>query len=58
MSNSRSDDKEQQRFWNEFRIGVLAVVAIALLFLGVRFLQGVPLFGNTYTVVAQFESAD
>ena len=58
MSNSRSDDKEQQRFWNEFRIGLLAVVAIALLFLGVRFLQGVPLFGNTYTVVAQFESAD
>jgi hypothetical protein len=32
-------------------------VALALLFLGVRFLQGVPLLGNTYTLVARFESA-
>lgn len=58
MSTTRDDEKEQQRFWNEFRIGVLAVVAIALLFLGVRFLQGVPLLGNTYPLIARFESAD
>ncbi|GEM_PF-2798857 len=58
MSTARTDDKEQQRFWNEFRIGVLAVVSIALLFLGVRFLQGTPLLGRTYALIAQFESAD
>jgi phospholipid/cholesterol/gamma-HCH transport system substrate-binding protein len=58
MSTARTDDKEQQRFWNEFRIGVLAVGAIALLFLGVRFLQGTPLLGSTYALIAQFESAD
>ena len=58
MSTARTDDKEQQRFWNEFRIGVLAVVSIALLFLGVRFLQGTPLLGSTYALIAQFESAD
>ncbi len=58
MSTARTDDKEQQRFWNEFRTGVLAVGAIALLFLGVRFLQGVPLLGNTYALIAQFEDAN
>jgi phospholipid/cholesterol/gamma-HCH transport system substrate-binding protein len=58
MSTARTDDKEQQRFWNEFRIGVLAVGSIALLFLGVRFLQGTPLLGSTYALIAQFESAD
>jgi len=57
MSDSRSEQKEQTRFWNEFRVGVLAVVAIVLLVLGVRFLQGVPLLGDTYPLVAQFESA-
>jgi len=57
MSDSRSEQKEQKRFWNEFRVGVLAVVAIALLVLGVRFLQGVPLLGSTYPLVAQFENA-
>jgi phospholipid/cholesterol/gamma-HCH transport system substrate-binding protein len=57
MSDSRSEQKEQERFWNEFRVGVLAVVAIALLVLGVRFLQGVPLLGDTYPLVAQFENA-
>jgi phospholipid/cholesterol/gamma-HCH transport system substrate-binding protein len=58
MSTSRTEEKEQNRFWNEFRIGVLAVAALALLFLGIRFLQGVLLLGNTYTLVARFESAD
>jgi phospholipid/cholesterol/gamma-HCH transport system substrate-binding protein len=57
MSDSRSEQKEQERFWNEFRVGVLAVVAIALLVVGVRFLQGVPLLGSTYPLVAQFENA-
>jgi len=57
MSDSRSEQKEHERFWNEFRVGVLAVVAIALLVLGVRFLQGVPLLGDTYPLVAQFEKA-
>lgn len=58
MSDSRSEQKEHERFWNEFRVGVLAVVALALLVLGVRFLQGVSLLGNTYPLVAQFERAD
>jgi len=58
MSTDRNEEKEQERFWNEFRIGVLAVGAIALLFLGVRFLQGTPLLGSTYALIAQFESAD
>lgn len=40
------------------QIGVLAVVALALLFLGVRFLQGVPLLGNTCTLVAQFDKVE
>lgn len=57
MSTSRSEQKEQERFWNEFRVGVLAVAAIGLLVLGVRFLEGVPLLGNTYPLVAEFESA-
>jgi phospholipid/cholesterol/gamma-HCH transport system substrate-binding protein len=58
MSTSRTEEKEEERFWNEFRIGVLAVGAVVLLFLGVRFLQGVPLLGNTYPLIVQFDSAD
>lgn len=57
MSTSRSEQKEQERFWNEFRVGVLAIVAIGLLVLGVRFLEGVPLLGNSYPLVARFEKA-
>jgi len=58
MSSSRSDEKEQERFWNEFRVGVFAVVGITLLLLGFQFLKGVPLFGGTYTLVADFETAN
>ncbi|MEF8817010.1 MAG: MlaD family protein, partial [Salinibacter sp.] len=58
MSTDRSDEKEQERFWNEFRVGVLAVAALALLVLGVRFLQGTSLLGNTYTLTARFEQAE
>ena len=57
MSPSRSEQKKETRFWNEFRVGVFAVAAVALLVLGVRFLEGVPLLGNTYPLVAQFKSA-
>jgi ABC-type transport system involved in resistance to organic solvents, periplasmic component len=58
MSTDRSEEKEQERFWNEFRVGVLAVAALALLVLGVRFLQGTSLFGNTYPLTARFEQAE
>jgi len=58
MSTDRSEEKEQERFWNEFRVGVLAVAALALLVLGVRFLQGTSLFGNTYPLTAHFEQAE
>jgi len=58
MSTDRNEEKEQQRFWNEFRVGVLAVVALVLLVLGIRFLQGTSLLGNTYTLTAQFERAE
>lgn len=57
MSSSRDEEKEQQRFWNEFKIGLLAVAAVALLVFGVRFLQGSALFGGTYPLVAEFENA-
>lgn len=58
MSTDRNEEKEQQRFWNEFRVGVLAVVALVLLVLGVRFLQGTSLLGNTYALTARFERAE
>jgi phospholipid/cholesterol/gamma-HCH transport system substrate-binding protein len=57
MSSSRSEEKEQRRFWNEIKVGLLAVGAIALLVLSVRFLEGVPMFGGTYTLVSEFENA-
>lgn len=58
MSTDRSDENEQERFWNEFRVGVLAVVALALLVGGIRFLQGTSLLGNTYPLIAHFEAAE
>ncbi|WP_103029464.1 MlaD family protein [Salinibacter altiplanensis] len=58
MSSDRSDEKERERFWNEFRVGVLAVTALGLLVLGVRFLQSTALFGSTYTLTARFEQAE
>lgn len=58
MSTDRTEEKEQERFWNEIRIGILAVVALLLLVGGVRFLQGVSLFGNAYVLTATFETAD
>ncbi|WP_103019251.1 MlaD family protein [Salinibacter altiplanensis] len=58
MSSDRSDEKERARFWNEFRVGVLAVTALGLLVLGVRFLQSTALFGSTYTLTARFEQAE
>lgn len=57
MSTDRTEEKEQERFWNEIRIGIFAVVALVLLVGGVRFLQGVSLFGDTYVLTANFETA-
>ncbi len=58
MGTSRSEEKEQERFWNEFRVGVFAVAAISLLIVGFQFLKGSPLFEGTYTLVANFETAN
>jgi len=58
MSTDRTEEKEQERFWNEIRIGIFAVVALVLLVGGVRFLQGVSLFGEGYVLTAHFETAD
>lgn len=57
MSETQAD-KEQERFWNEFRVGVFAVGAIVLAVVGFQFLKGDPLFGGTYTLTATFEQAD
>ncbi len=57
MSTDRTEEKEEERFWNEIRIGILAVVALLLLVGGVRFLQGVSLFGDGYVLTANFEAA-
>lgn len=56
MSNTQ-EDKEQERFWNEFRVGVFAVVVIVLAVSGFQFLKGESLFGGTYTLVATFQQA-
>ena len=58
MSTDRTEEKEQERFWNEIRIGIFAVVALVLLVGGVRFLQGVSLFGDGYVLTANFETAE
>lgn len=58
MGTSRSDEKEQERFWNEFRVGVFAVVAIVLLVVGFQFLKGQSLFKGRYTLVAVFDQAN
>lgn len=58
MGPSRSEEKEQERFWNEFRVGVFAVVAIVLLIIGSQFLKGNALFRGSYTIVAVFETAN
>lgn len=42
---------------NELLVGVSILVAALILFLGVRFLSGVPLFGGTYPLVAIFDDA-
>jgi phospholipid/cholesterol/gamma-HCH transport system substrate-binding protein len=43
---------------NELKVGLSVVAAVVLLFLGVRFLQGSPLFGGGTEVVAVFEDAE
>jgi phospholipid/cholesterol/gamma-HCH transport system substrate-binding protein len=41
----------------ELKIGLVVLVAAALLFFGIRFLQGLPLLGAGYEVVAVFDDA-
>jgi phospholipid/cholesterol/gamma-HCH transport system substrate-binding protein len=41
----------------ELKIGLVVLAAAVLLFFGVRFLQGLPLFGSGYEVVAVFDDA-
>lgn len=43
---------------NEFKVGLAIVVTAVVLFLGVRYLAGSPLFEGGYRLVARFESAE
>jgi len=42
---------------NEVKVGITIVLVAVAAVLGVRFFRSVPLFGNTYTMYAQFEDA-
>lgn len=42
---------------NEIKVGIAIVVAVVAAVFGVRFLQDLPLFGDTYAVKAEFEEA-
>jgi phospholipid/cholesterol/gamma-HCH transport system substrate-binding protein len=41
----------------ELKIGLVVLTALVLLFFGIRFLQGLPVFGSGFEVVAVFEDA-
>ena len=41
----------------EFKIGLFVLVAVVVLFFGIRFLQGLSLFGQGYEVVVVFDDA-
>ncbi len=43
---------------NELKVGVAIVLAAIAAFVGIRFFQNVPLFGNSYSLYAEFEEAD
>jgi phospholipid/cholesterol/gamma-HCH transport system substrate-binding protein len=58
MASSRSTEKEHERFWNEFRVGVFAVVALVAAVIGYQFLRGTPILGGTYVLEATFERAE
>lgn len=45
------------QYSNELKVGAAIVVATIAAVVGVRFLQDIPLFGDTYPVYAQFEEA-
>ena len=42
---------------NELKVGLLVIFAALAIFFGVRFLQGRPLLGQSYTLVAVFDDA-
>ena len=42
---------------NELKVGLAVLVAVAILYFGIRFLQDQPLFGGGYSVVAVFDDA-
>ena len=42
----------------ELKIGLVVLTAVALLFFGIRFLQGLPLLGAGFEVVAVFDDAE
>src|SRR5690554_2701451 len=46
------------RFGNEFKVGVTIVLTALVLFVGVRFLAGLPVFGSGYTLVAVFDDSE
>ncbi len=45
------------QYSNEAKVGIAIVLAVIAAVLGVRFLQDLPLFGDTYLVSAEFEDA-
>lgn len=46
------------RFGNEFKVGLTIVLTAVVLFLGIRFLAGLSLFGSGYELVAVFDDTD
>jgi len=45
------------QYSNEIKVGAALILAAAAAILGIRFLQDIPLFGDTYLMQAQFEDA-
>jgi phospholipid/cholesterol/gamma-HCH transport system substrate-binding protein len=46
-----------QQYSNELKVGAAIVLAVFAAFAGIRFFQDVPLFGSSYTMYAEFDSA-
>lgn len=45
------------QYSNELKVGAALVLAAIVAFAGIRFFQNVPLFGSSYTLFAEFDSA-
>ncbi len=46
------------RYTPELRVGLTLLVTLAILFLGIRFFQGSPLFSGSYSLFTRLENAD